>query len=434
MDIYTVFILYYCHNFLDSCTDICSSDNIDNVDVDPVTTLLLEELIAKEESELQAKLDEKKSNQDRYYCPVCTKSYDHKVAAYDIDTGEQICSICGAVVATQRDNDFFTNDSYTDIYSNMVDTTMMEDKSNFIMGHESKTFGSRRSGLSGIGNNIITSYTKAMDFSSSGIMSSVIDKENLDYMGKKIKDVKTTNRMRYINNIITPDNKNPNEKNVKQVVMLIKQIGSKKNLPLYIQENVINLYREIIEKNKQKRLQCKIATFWCLYYTLRKNNLVPSLPEFLDGLIYHGFLDEKSRKVIQKKINKYQTFLLDLMQFEPIHHSGFKDNVVFLCNKFHLHEKIKRDSLRLGDDIYNYGGFIVYQGRSPKTVATILISTTIINNSSREECDKFLDKLNVNYIILRKVISEMIDIIKKNQGNQPRTNELSDIIKSLVNL
>lgn len=373
-------------------------------------------------------------DQDQYFCPVCEKNYDHVVAIYDIDTGEQICTVCGAVIASQRDNDFFTNESYVDIYSNMVDTTMMEDKSNFIMGHESKTFGSRRAGLSGIGNNIITSYTQAMDFSSSGIMSSVIDKENLDYMGKKIKDVKNINRMRYINNIITPDNKNPNEKNIKQVVMLIKQISSKKNYPLYIQENVINLYREIIEKNKQKRLQYKIATFWCLYYILRKNNLVPSLPEFLDGLIDYGFLDDKSRKTIQKKINKYQTFLLDLMQLEPVHHSGFKDNVTFLCNKYLLSEKIKRESLKLGDDIYRYGGFIVYQGRSPKTVATILISTIIVNNNSRGECDKFLDTLHVNYIILRKVISEMIVIIEKNTLTMECDNELKKTLLMLKSL
>lgn len=390
------------------------------------------EILSVEHKQEQEKIKEEiEIDHDYYYCPICKKEYHSKVSINDIDTGEQICTVCGAVVASQRDNDFFTNDSYIDIYANMIDTTMMEDKSNYIMGHESKTFGSRRAGLSGIGNNIITSYTKAMDFSSSGIMSSVMDKENLDYMGKKIKDVKNINRLRYINNIITPDNKNPNEKNVKQVVMLIKQIGSKKNLPLYIQENVINLYRDIIEKNKQKRLQYKIATFWCLYYILRKNNLVPSLPEFLDGLIEHGFLDKKSRKTIQKKINKYQTFLLDLMELEPIHHSGFKDNVIFLCNKFLLSEKIKRDSLKLGDDIYKYGGFIVYQGRSPKTVATILISTIIVNNNSRLECDKLLNTLNVNYIILRKVISEMIIIIEKNNDQSLGSDDLGMTIKML---
>lgn len=347
-------------------------------------------------------------------CPTCELTIDNKAFIYDVETGEQICKACGTVTGEQRNNDFFTYDSYLDIYNNTNDTIMIEDRSNYILGHESKTFGSRGAGLSGIGNNIITSYTETMDFSASGIMSSVMDKKNVDYMGNKIADTKSINRIRYINNITSPQDRNPNEKNIKSVILLIKQISQKKGYPTHIQENAVNLYKDIIEKNDEKRLQYKIATYWCLYYVLRQNNLTPSLPEFLQELVDLGFIEEVTRKTIQKKINKCQTFVLEIMDMQPIYHSGYKDNINFLCNRHYLTERIKRDSLKLGEDISVHGGDMVYQGRSPKTVATMLIVIIMIRDGMKKDCDELLKELHITYMILRKILADIIRLLDKN--------------------
>lgn len=340
-----------------------------------------------------------------------------KELAFDADTGEQICTRCGTVVGTQRNNDFFSYESYLDIYSSMNDTIMIEDRSNYILGHESKSFGSRGAGLSGIGNNVITSYTETMDFSASGIMSSIMDKKNVDYMGNKIQDTKSLNRIRYINNITSPQNRNPNEKNTKQVILLIKQIAQKKSYPPYIQENAVNLYKDVIKQNNEKRLQYKIATYWCLYYILRQNNLTPSLPEFLQELVELGFIEEINRKTIQKKINKCQTFILDKMDMQPIYHSGYKDNINFLCNRHYLTERVKREALLLGEQISRYGGNMVYQGRSPKTVATMLISIILRKDAIQEDCERceeLLKDLHITRMILRKIVTDIIALVEKN--------------------
>lgn len=361
-------------------------------------------------------------------CPTCNIDIPQKFIHYDFDMGEQICTKCGSVLGTQAGNDFFTYDSYLDIYNNTNDTIMIEDRSNYIMGHESKTFGSRGAGLSGIGNNIITSYTMCMDFSASGIMSSVIDKKNIDYMGNKIQDTKSINRMRYINNITSPQDRNPNEKNTKSVILLIKQISQKKGYPQHIQENAVNLYKDIIKENDEKRLQYKIATYWCLYYILRQNNLTPSLPEFLQELVELGFIEELSRKTIQKKINKCQTFVLEIMDMQPIYHSGYKDNINFLCNRHYLSEKIKRESLKLGEDISLHGGDMVYQGRSPKTVATMLITIVMCKDGMKKDCDELLKELHITYMILRKIMADIISLLDKNCLNLPEKERLLNIL------
>ena len=312
----------------------------------------------------------------------------------------------------------------------MNDTTMVEDRTNYIMGHESKMFGSRGSGLSGSGSNIITSYSEMMDFSSVGIMSSIMDKKNVDYMGNKIKDSKAINRMRYINNITTTaNNKNPNEKNAKQVIMLIKQISQKKNFPQHIQERAVGLYRNISDKNDIKRLQYKITAYWCLYYTLREHNLTPSLPEFLTWLVELGFIEEMKKTSIQKKINKVQIFILDLMKMDPVPHSTFNSNLVYLCNKYDIPERIKRQAMELGEVISSHGGEMSYQGRSPRTIATMLISVIMRKeNMKKKDIDEFLKELKVTNMILKKIVTELIEIIDKNPKQDKETQELKSLL------
>lgn len=357
---------------------------------------------------------------DEIYCPNCKASIKSSDIIYDYEMGEQVCGKCAAVIGEQRNNDFFTYDSFLDIYRSINDTTLVEERGSYMMGHESKTYGTRGSGLTGAGSNIITSYTTAMDFSSVGIMSSVMDKKNVDFMGNKIKDTKTINRMRYINNITTTaNNKNPNEKNAKQVILLIKQISQKKNFPQHIQEDTVNLYRKISDKNNKKRLQYKITAYWCLYYTLRSGDLTPSLPEFLSCLVDLGFIEEDRKTSIQKKVNKVQIFILDLMEMNPIPHSNFISNIVFLCNKYELDEIIKRQCLELGHLISSYGCNQIYQGRSPKTIAAMLIAIIMLKEGLSDECGKLLKELKITSMVLRKILQEIITHIEKHQDNKP---------------
>ena len=364
-----------------------------------------------------------------YYCPSCKTHIDTNQVICDYDLGEQICSICAAVIGEQRNNDFFSYDSFLDVYKNMNDTTLVEERCSYMMGHESKMYGTRGSGLSGPGSNIITSYTEAMDFSSVGIMSSVIDKKNVDYMGQKIKDTKSVNRMRYINNITTSShNKNPNEKNAKQVILLIKQISQKKNFPAYIQESTVNLYRKISDKNDRKRLQYKITAYWCLYYTLREHDMTPSLPEFLNWLVELGFIEEERKTSIQKKVNKVQIFILDLMEMNPVPHSNFISNIVFLCNKYQLNEIIKRQCLELGNLIQEYGGTQIYQGRSPKTIAAMLIAIIMYKEGLREECNRLLKDLKITSMVLRKILTELIASINTRYPDSLEVKKLRSLL------
>jgi transcription initiation factor TFIIIB Brf1 subunit/transcription initiation factor TFIIB len=349
---------------------------------------------------------------------------------YDYELGEMACSKCGTVIGEQRNNDFFTTESFIDIYHTISDMNLVEDRSSYMMGHESKVYGTRGSGLSGVGGNIITSYVETMDFSSTGIMSSKMDSKNVDYMGKKVEDPKYINRLRYINNITSCNSdKNPNEKNTKQAVLLIKQISQKKNFPLYIQESAVKLYRKVSEKNQIKRLQYKITAYWCLYYTLREHDLTPSLPEYLGWLVDLGLIDEKSKTAIQKKINKVQIFIMELLDISPIPHSDYIKNIIFLCNKHGLDEIIKRQCIELGKVINDNGGSMVYQGRSPKTIATMLISVIMVNENKRTQCSELLKELKITTMILRKILAEIIDAIKKNAKD---LENMDDLIRVLL--
>lgn len=367
--------------------------------------------------------------QESIYCPVCNADIEARQIVYDFERGEQICSHCGVVMGCQKNGDFFTTDAFLDVYNSMNDTILIEDRTNYIMGHESKMFGSRGSGLSGVGSNIITSYSTMMDFSSLGIMSSIMDKHNVDYMGNKIKDSKAINRMRYINNITTTaNNRNPNEKNAKQVIMLIKQISQKKNFPQHIQERAVGLYRDISDKNDIKRLQYKITAYWCLYYTLREHNLTPSLPEFLNWLVDLGFIDEPKKTSIQKKINKVQIFILELMNMKPILHSDYQSNLVFLCNKHYIAERIKREAMDLGNLISKYGGELAFQGRSPRTIATMLISVIMTKEGMRKDCSELLKELKVTTMILKKIINELSQIISE---DNEETQKIKRLLRTL---
>lgn len=360
-------------------------------------------------------------------CPTCNISFSEKQVIYDYEMGEQICSRCGTVLGEQRNNDFFTPDSFIDIYGNIKDTIIIEDRSNYVMGHESRMYGSRGSGLTGAGANIITSFTETMDFSSAGIMSSQMDAQNVDYLGVKIKDTKTTERMRYHNKIISsPNNKNPNEKNAKAVILLIKQISQKKYFPPFIQERAVILYRNISKKNDVKRLQYKVTAYWCLYYTLREENLTPSLPEFLNWLVELGFIEPTKKTTVQKKINKAQSFILDLMGMEAIPHTSFINNIVFLCNKHQLPELIKRQCLELGNIINDMGGGIAYQGRSPKTITTMLIAIIMRKEGLDKECKELLKELKITNIVIKKIIGQIIDIIRKIEPDK-KTKQVMDL-------
>ncbi|HEX5520020.1 MAG TPA: hypothetical protein VFX18_06230, partial [Candidatus Nitrosocosmicus sp.] len=363
-------------------------------------------------------------------CPTCKTEINNAYLIYDLEVGEQICKGCGTVLGEQRNNDFFTPDSFLDIYDNIKDTVIIEDRSNHIMGHESRLYGSRGSGLSGSGCNIITSYTEAMDFSSAGILSSMINKQNLDHMGAKIKDTKTQNRLRYMNSIINSKDRNGNEKNAKQVILLIKQISGKRNFPQYIQERTVNLYRKISEKNNVKRLQYKITAYWCLYYTLRQENLTPSLPEFLSWLVDMGYIEPGKKTSVQKKINKVQIFILDLMEMDPVQHSDFISNVVYLCNKYHLNEMIKRQCLELNNVINDFGGSLIYQGRSPKTITTMLIAIIMKKEGLNNECNELLKDLKITPMILKKIINQIIESITKNNERTEKLEDLKNLLLS----
>lgn len=374
------------------------------------------------------------------FCPTCLDHIDEKKIIYDFNLGEQICKKCGTVIGEQRNNDFFSVQSFIDVYHLSNDVTFVEDRCEYMMGHESRYYGTRGSGLSGVGGNIITSFTKSMDFSSMGILSSLMDEKNEDFMGTKIKDTKTINRLRYINNITScATNRNPNEKNTKQVVMFIKQISQKKNFPAHIQENTVNLYRKISTKNKVKRLQYKITAYWCLYYTLRENDLTTSLPEFLNWLIELGFIEEDKKTIIQKKINKVQVFILDLLDLKPIPHSDYIQNISFLCNKHGLDELIKRQCLELGYIINDCGGSLVYQGRSPRTIATMLIAIIMTKEGMHEEYKELLKDLKITPIILKKILQEVITSIDKNKkivtmGNSTNEEDNTEKLKRLLSL
>jgi transcription initiation factor TFIIIB Brf1 subunit/transcription initiation factor TFIIB len=364
------------------------------------------------------------------WCPTCAEEMDVKKIIYDFEAGEQICYQCGTVIGEQRNNDFFTLDSFIDSYHIITDATYIEDRCDFMMGHESKYYGTKGSGLSGVGGNVITSFTKSMDFSSSGIMSSLMDEKNVDFNGVRIKDTKMMNRLRHINNITTPStNKNPNEKNIKQVVMFIKQISQKHNFPPHIQENTVNMYRDVIKKNKERRLQYKVVSYWCLYYVLRSASLITSLPEFLSRLVDLGFIESSKRTHIQKKINKVQVFILELLDLKPIPHSDYIENIMFLCNNYGLSEIIKRQCVELGHVINESGGTLIYQGRSPRTIATLLIAIVMTKEGMKDECKDLLKELKITPIILKKVLAEVISLVRKR--NDPNLDKLERLHASL---
>lgn len=366
-----------------------------------------------------------------FYCAVCTHNITEHDIIYDYTLGEQICMHCGAVIGEQRNNDFFTIDSIIDTYHIPSDATFIEDRGDYMLGHESKYYGTKGSGLSGVGGNVITSFTKSMDFSSSGIMSSQIDGKNFDFNGVKIKDTKTMNRLRRINNITScANNRNPNEKNIKQVVIFIKQISQKKNFPVVIQEDTINLYRKISAKNKKKRLQYKITAYWCLYYTLRKNNLTTSLPEFLSWLIDMGFIDKEAKAMTQRKINKVQVLIFDLLDLPVIPHSDYILNITTLCNKHGLDEMIKRQCLELGNIISSKCGNLIHQGRSPKTIATMLIAIIMTKEGMKEQCKELLKDLKVTTIILRKILQDVVTTIEKKECD-PKDEDVYKLRKLL---
>lgn len=356
------------------------------------------------------------------HCPLCKKDLEHNEIIYDYNLGEQICKGCGAVIGEQRNNDFFTIDSIIDTYHIPSDATFIEDRGEYMLGHESKYYGTKGSGLSGVGGNVITSFTKSMDFSSSGIMSSQIDDKNFDFNGVKIKDTKMMNRLRRINNITScANNRNPNEKNIKQVVIFVKQVSQKKNFSAVIQEDTVNLYRDISEKNtkdnigdKAKRLQYKITVYWCLYYILRKNKLTTSLPEFLSLLIELGFIEPENKAMIQRKINKVQVFVFDILDLKTIPHSDYAQNIAALCNKHGLDEMIKRQCLELGSIINSKCGTLLHQGRSPKTIATMLIAIILTKENLREQCRELLKDLKVTTVILKKILQDVVTAIEEN--------------------
>lgn len=366
------------------------------------------------------------------HCPLCKRDLEYNEIIYDYNLGEQICKACGAVIGEQRNNDFFTLDSIIDTYHIPSDATFIEDRGEYMLGHESKYYGTKGSGLSGVGGNVITSFTKSMDFSSSGIMSSQIDDKNFDFNGVKIKDTKMMGRLRRINNITScANNRNPNEKNIKQVVIFVKQVSQKKNFSPVIQEDTVNLYRKISEKNDKKRLQYKITVYWCLYYILRKNKLTTSLPEFLSMLIDLGFIEQPDKAMTQRKINKVQVFVLDLLELETVYHSDYAENIAALCNKHGLDEIIKRQCLELGNIINSKCGSLLHQGRSPKTIATMLIAIILMKENMRDQCKDLLKDLKVTTIILKKILQDVLLAIENNTKKDDETED-SEKLKRLL--
>ncbi len=157
--------------------------------------------------------------------------------------------------------------------------------------------------------------------------------------------------------------------------------------------------------------------------------MTPSLPEFLNWLVELGFIEESKKTSVQKKINKVQIFILDLMNMSPVPHSSFIDNIVFLCNKYELDEKVKRQSLDLGELISKYGGDIVYQGRSPRTISTMLIAIVLVKEDQRKDCNELLKELKITSMIIRKILVEIIETIDKQNAS---SDEISSLKKLLL--
>jgi predicted nucleic acid-binding protein len=87
--------------------------------------------------------------------------------------------------------------------------------------------------------------------------------------------------------------------------------------------------------------------------------------------------------------------------------------------------------LELGNIINVNGGSMVYQGRSPKTIAAMLIAIIMTKEGLKDECKELLKDLKITNMILRKILQEVIQTIEKNSS---RKTEDVERLKGLLSL
>lgn len=360
-------------------------------------------------------------NDEKLNQETCINCYSYGTKIYDDKCNEIICVACGCV-DLDSENSNAINEMMKSLYKNSHQS--VEDINE----------------TSGSGSSVITSYEKSMDFSKSGIISGHMS--NNDSNNKKIKSHYT--RLVYTEKNTLRNISTNREVNIMEGITTILKIIEKLKIPKYIAERAANIFRMFYPKDKAKKIKyinitnlisnkkkhgsdknvsAKFVAITCVYFSLRENQDITSLIEFVNIIMKNDCIDSKlyTKDVVKKIINKiYNTIVNDFGL--KTSYPDCRNTINQICNSYTIDENIKRDSIKLYELLSS--NVASFQGTAPRTIAIVLIYICYIKS---KKVPLFIKKTDLSIITLKKLYNKYLEnLYTIAEINENQYNELKE--------
>ena len=297
---------------------------------------------------------------------LCQNVCNHQSTIFDFVSSEYVCDSCGIVIRDTPDT---------------LETNEYDFDNCLKIEHE----------FSNTSN----------DFTINGILSSKINKKNVDHLGKNVKDPASMNRLRNIDSLIAVRS----ERSLRKAMFTINACCDKLKLPLYIKNSASDIYKkgynlEVIKGRSIKSCVIASITLACNNHQIYKNpkELIESIDED-DSKKFRSDIFVSQRRFVENITFTNKTML------EP------EDKLPFIAAKV----GISRRSVVKALDIHKLlkdKNKTIFIGRSPSATAVCMIYIATKYHNEFTDQEDLASAGDISIVTLRKRCYELVSLLK----------------------
>lgn len=317
-------------------------------------------------------------------CTVCGS----KQTAFDPENGEQVCCLCGNIIAEQNKSQIFSNNSLMGSYSN-------------------DSNGQNQ------GSQTVSSSRIVVDYSTAGINASKIGDRNIDFAGKRLHNSLDLYRLRTADrysafNLISRD------KNIRDALFKIDTLSEKLNIPDAVKERAGRVYKQAFECKVVKGRSIGKMAAAALYYACKESNLPRNLLAFCD------VMDVDRRDCKKKLFSCYNILMKSLNLENPPILDPFCE-IERISNLARVTQKTKMKAVRLGEKIKEFLPTVFF-GKSPTAIGVCLIYIATKYTKEQVKQTTLTGASDISTVTIRKRCTEYVGLLKK-MNDQKRIDE-----------
>lgn len=293
---------------------------------------------------------------------------DSRSIIFDAESGENVCTGCGNIVAEQSKRQISTTSVITDTEG----------------GHAASKL--------------------VVDYSTAGHNSSIIGERNVDYAGKRLHNSLDLYRLRTADRY-SAFNMPSRDKNVRDALFRIDTLAEKLNIPDPVKERAGYIYKLAFENKVVKGRSIEKMAAAALYYACKESSLPRNLLGFCDVM-------DVDRRDCKKKLFSCYNILMKSLNLEnpPILDPFYE--VERISNKAYVSQKTKLKAISIGEKIREFLPTVFF-GKSPTAIGVCLIYISTKYTKEIVKQTTLTTASDISTVTIRKRCTEYVGLLKK---------------------